>query len=837
MKCSADLNRLVVFSLTLAVVLAQEGCEITPFGSQPTPLILRNDQFLYPANAEDSTIKFASGETVTFACPGGRLVTSGTQTTNVVATATCVSGVRFTINGARWLWHQLTCNTNPVSTSRFTGASCEAGGRVAEIGFDLSGGRFVRTITVCFNTTSQAALYTYYDLHPAINNQIKGVPRPDWRQTSGTFTIPNVNTYYVRGTQRATINSLLGLSATSTKYIQDNNFFLSRGHLVARSDFFYAAQQNSTFDFLNALPQWQSFNGFNWDQAESDVQDYAANNNVRLQVWTGGFGVTALPHETNGRQIPLYLYTVNNNRALPVPDLFWKVVYNPVSRRGVALIGVNNPYISRANVNEFCDDRSDLLTWLNWKKNDQSRGFSFACTVTAFRRIVTFLPNIDINGLFYVLRCELLATLPERLEGFISKMNRLCQYKTVIAGIVVVSLLVVVTLVIFFLVKKNEIKGDCEIYPFEVDPSPLVVFSGTSDFLYPAPFEKTLKFTSGQALDFLCPGRNLLLGSTKTSDAYLPGTCVRDDTFLINGQEILWKEISCNNYPWKTARRSGLTCENGGADIEIGFEVGDGRFLKSLSVCFNETSQIALYSFHNMTSAINQRVLNTPRPSWLQGSGFYSVGTVTNYYVRNSQRSTINTLLGLDLNSTKYIQDDTNYYLSRGHMSARSDHYYAAQQNATFYMMNIAPQWQTFNGLNWNQVEIDIRDYAEENGVNLQVWTGVYGVTTLPHEKTGLPVELYLYVDGNNNKALPVPSVYWKVAYNPITERGLVMIGVNNPYLANYTTICDDVSDRITWLHWKKDDQSRGFSYACAVDVFRRVVTSLPNIPIRGLLL
>nr|QCF41177.1 DNA/RNA non-specific nuclease 3 [Cylas puncticollis] len=417
-------------------------------------------------------------------------------------------------------------------------------------------------------------------------------------------------------------------------------------------------------------------------------------------------------------------------------------------------------------------------------------------------------------------------------------VNQLCYNKrNIIVAVIVTCVLVGAAITTYCLLKRNDNKGDCEIYPFEVDPSPLVVLSGTSDFIYPKPFEKTLKFSSGQSLDFVCPERTLILGATKTNDSVLQGTCVKDDTFKINGGEVLWNQISCSNYPYRVAKRTGLSCENGGTDIEIGFEVGDGRFLRSLSVCFNESSQIALYSFHNMTTAINQRVLATPRPSWLQGSGLYTISTITNYYVRNKQRSTINTLLGLDINSTKYIEDNSNYYLARGHLSARSDHYYAAQQNATFFLINVAPQWQTFNSLNWNQVEIDVRDYAEERGINLQVWTGIYGVTILPHEQTGRPVELYLYVDDNNNKALPVPEIYWKVAYDPITEKGLAMIGVNNPYLANYTEICNDVSDRITWLHWKKDDQARGYSYACAVDVFRRVVTSLPDIPVRGLLL
>nr|QEO32920.1 nuclease [Anthonomus grandis] len=386
---------------TASVDLTAVACEINPFATTPAPLLVRNSNFVYPSGAGRSTITFAAGETIDFACPGGRLVLDGASTTLQVATASCVSGTRFIVNNARYLWNQVRCSANPVSSSRYTGKACEAGGREAEIGFAITNTRFARTMLICFDVTRQTTIYSYYDLIPAINQQITGTPRPSWTQGSGMFTLNNVNTLYTTATQRVTINGLLGLSSTSTTVIQNNNYFLSRGHLTARSDFFYAAQQNSTFHFLNALPQWQTFNGFNWDQAEKDVQDYAERNNAQLQVWTGGFNVTTLPHSRTGVETELYLSVSGSQRLLPVPDLFWKVVYNPTTKRGVALIGVNNPYKTANQINRFCDDRSDLLTWLNWRKNDQARGISWACTVPAFRRIVNSFPNVEISGLLF----------------------------------------------------------------------------------------------------------------------------------------------------------------------------------------------------------------------------------------------------------------------------------------------------------------------------------------------------------------------------------------------------------------------------------------------------
>lgn len=81
---------------------AAVACEINPFnGATPTPLIINGVNFVYPAVAGETTLKFAEGETVDFACPGGRLVLEGVTTTLQVATASCVTGARFTVNNAR----------------------------------------------------------------------------------------------------------------------------------------------------------------------------------------------------------------------------------------------------------------------------------------------------------------------------------------------------------------------------------------------------------------------------------------------------------------------------------------------------------------------------------------------------------------------------------------------------------------------------------------------------------------------------------------------------------------------------------------------------------------
>ena len=55
----------------------------------------------------------------------------------------------------------------------------------------------------------------------------------------------------------------------------------------------------------------------------------------------------------------------------------------------------------------------------------------------------------------------------------------------------------------------------------------------------------------------------------------------------------------------------------------------------------------------------------------------------------------------------------TNYF-ARGHLSPDAAFIYDAEQDATYYFMNVAPQFQSFNNGNWKSLEMATRKYAEE---------------------------------------------------------------------------------------------------------------------------
>jgi hypothetical protein len=212
--------------------------------------------------------------------------------------------------------------------------------------------------------------------------------------------------------------------------------------------------------------------------------------------------------------------------------------------------------------------------------------------------------------------------------------------------------------------------------------------------------------------------------------------------------------------------------------------------------------------------------------------------SVNTLYTQVTQKETISGLLGSTELGDQYIDATSDYYLARGHLSAKADYVYGSQHRATFHFVNVAPQWQTFNGGNWEVLESSVRDYADKNKLNLEVYTGTYGVATLPNIN-GNETELYLYVDLNNNKAIPVPKFYWKAVYDPKSQAGVVFVGINNSYVTKPQgdyLICTDVCSKLTWGEWDQKNIKKDYSYCCEVDDFRSTVKYLPQFTVKGLL-
>lgn len=99
---------------------------------------------------------------------------------------------------------------------------------------------------------------------------------------------------------------------------------------------------------------------------------------------------------------PQEIFLDHENRKVPVPKIFYKILIDNREKSGIVLIGVNNPHISNDEILEdyiFCKDVSSKVKYIKWRPTDIRRGYSYACDVKDFLRKVPHLSNIDVKSI------------------------------------------------------------------------------------------------------------------------------------------------------------------------------------------------------------------------------------------------------------------------------------------------------------------------------------------------------------------------------------------------------------------------------------------------------
>ncbi|XP_053688314.1 uncharacterized protein LOC128737661 [Sabethes cyaneus] len=367
-------------------------------------------------------------------------------------------------------------------------------------------------------------------------------------------------------------------------------------------------------------------------------------------------------------------------------------------------------------------------------------------------------------------------------------------------------------------------------------PQPLILIPGSESFRYPASDDRLLQLEAGETLELACqngfnvaPGKNSIIVS-----------CVFDDTFNYDSTMFHFGQFSCTQNWASTARRTSRPCETNANIVEIGFELGT-RFPKILDVCHNEVTfenHWVKHEFHRRHNGFQQGV---PRPSWIQGSFFPGIPTNTLYTI-NRQRQTIALILNSQPLADALVQDvNTGIYMARGHIAARADFIYGTQQNATFWFLNAAPQWQNFNDGNWLRIEDSSRAFVASRNLQVTVYGGTYGVHTQT-DANGDQQPIFLDFDPNGTQRLPAPLIYYKILHDEVNKAGVVLIGVNDIHLTSLEAVrqqyvlCDDISDKINWINWDRTNLARGYSYACEVNPFLKRIGHLSQLDVPNLL-
>ncbi|XP_050090538.1 uncharacterized protein LOC126574394 [Anopheles aquasalis] len=798
------------------------ACSVRMTGDlpRPQPLILQpgTDQFRYPAT-DNGLLQLNAGETLELACQQGFALFPGKNT----ITVSCVLNDQFNYDSQMYPFRDFACTENWLSTARRTAQRCFNGATIVQIGFQL-GGRFPSFLEVCHDEVTFDNHYVVHEFIPANAGFQTGVPRPGWYQ-GDFYPGINVNGLYTVNTQRATIATILNSQARADELVQGtvNDIFMARGHIAARSDFIYGTQQNGTFWFLNASPQWQTFNAGNWERIEASVKRFVASRNIRVRVYGGTYGVQTQA-DGNGDHRQIFLdFNANGRTRLRAPMVYYKILHNEAQNSGIVLIGVNNVHISLEEIRRdyiFCTDVSSRIGWINWERENLLLGYSYACEVNEFNRVTGHLPNLNVASL-------LIFPIQSRRS-----QDTMSLSLKILAAVYLLSCVAG-----SFTVLARTAPSEAEVVPFAVSCSvnftalpgpeqPLILIPKTEKFYYPVDETRKIEFTKGQSVELVCRDGFKVFPTIRE----ITVECDSGDQFLYGGTPYTFSDLSCTNYWLSSARVTQQRCFNDSVVVQVGFNLASSnRWVNVFDVCYDEKLYHTHYVLHKMTRANGGYQSGNPRPGWFQGD-FYQEVNINTLYTVNKQRETLAIILGSQARADELVQTTANgIYMARGHIAARADFVYGTEQNATFWFLNAAPQWQNFNGVNWERVESSIRDFAGGRDLELTVYSGTYGVQKLA-DGNGDYREVMLDFDANEGRQrVPAPALYYKILHDERNNAGIAIIGVNNVHipieivLRDYV-VCDDIGDKVEWIDWQRKNLTIGYCYACEVNQFNAAI-------------
>lgn len=299
-----------------------------------------------------------------------------------------------------------------------------------------------------------------------------------------------------------------------------------------------------------------------------------------------------------------------------------------------------------------------------------------------------------------------------------------------------------------------------------------------------------VRLAVGQSIELFCSGDQVNIAQ-----------CIRNDRFAVIGGhgESQIDTIKCAG-PVK-AQVTATQIESEISNIQIGYQLSHHKeFVKMIELYVNTVQLRPIYEHHR----VGPGVTHGYNPVSVQGSPSFRRDNLfpadtNNRYTKAQQRITIcDELLHITEADCSTYFDAKEHYLARGHLAPSGDFEYRSGYLASYSYANVAPQWQAINNGHWKAVEENVRRFANQSALQLDVVTGTLGTMRL-NNRHGVPTELSLDANGQ----FPVPEVFYKIVVDQEVRRGIVIIVLNNPFAREAEVerqVCPDRSDRVEWI-------------------------------------
>ncbi|XP_066149550.1 uncharacterized protein [Euwallacea fornicatus] len=359
---------------------------------QPIPLFNSSSDYQL-AVPYQGTIRLAAGQNISLLCAGNRNYVR--QTNANISTVTCIEGDVVKLFRNVYKFEEIQCKNAVRGEVRNTKTKCGTHaqeGVVFRIGYPPSRTDWLTLISICYIPENGNTLYTRHVIH---GKEIKYASKTSYRpffSTAGEMFNITSSVAYKQAYQKSTFSSILGSSVLASRYI-NRKYFLAKGHLSPDADFLLATEQYSTYYYINVAPQWQIINTANWKSVEFTMRNMATYYGY-LEVITGTHGILTYNDSDNIPQ-PISLGT---NGILPVPKYFWKIAYEPKTRRAIVFIVLNDPHTKDATPDVFCQDTCLEHGFLKNAWKNASSGYVFCCSVSDFKKEVKSSPELEVSA-------------------------------------------------------------------------------------------------------------------------------------------------------------------------------------------------------------------------------------------------------------------------------------------------------------------------------------------------------------------------------------------------------------------------------------------------------
>lgn len=177
-------------------------------------------------------------------------------------------------------------------------------------------------------------------------------------------------------------------------FLEDRKF-LAKGHLIARADKFYKSEQDSTYFYANVVPMWQQINAKpgNWFFVEEYIRNLAFQKKSELDVWAGGIGNLDLVDKSSSGKISKRESVHENllvlDDKIPVPKVLFKCTVDRSNEEALCFLVVNNPYLSKAQVEKSGNEyivckKHDVCKKINPNHDEAKLGYFYCCSLSDF---------------------------------------------------------------------------------------------------------------------------------------------------------------------------------------------------------------------------------------------------------------------------------------------------------------------------------------------------------------------------------------------------------------------------------------------------------------------